>query len=151
MRLSIALIATFIVSACVSSTHWQTPRVTVVGASMVSADVFSQQFRVRVHVHNPNTLDLPVKRLEYKLWLEGDSFAEGSVEAPFVVPAKGDQEFDLALNTNYISSIGRLIAHLTGTNRHTIQYNLEGTVVIDASFSPKIKFNEVGMVDLDRL
>jgi LEA14-like dessication related protein len=122
----------------------------IIGASMVSADVFSQQFRVRIHVQNPNARDLPIKRIEYKLFLEGDSFAEGESASSFVVPANGETEFDLPINTNFVTSVGRLLSRLAGTDRRQIQYNFEGSVVVGITFSPKIKFSEVGMVDLAR-
>ena len=144
------LLLALLLSACASWTHLQAPRMRIVSASMVSADVFSQQFRVRVHVQNPNARDLPIKRIDYKLFLEGDSFAEGQSEAAFVVPANGETEFDLALNTNFVSSIGRLLGHLAGTDRREVQYNFEGTIAIDMTFAPKIKFNEVGTVDLGK-
>jgi LEA14-like dessication related protein len=138
------------IAACASWTNIKAPRLQIIGASMTSADVFSQRFRVRLHVSNPNTRDLPIKKIEYKLFLEGDSFAEGESEAAFVVPANGETEFDLAVSTNFVSSIGRLLSRLTGTDRRQIQYNFEGTVVVGVRFSPKIKFNETGMVDLTR-
>jgi len=42
-----------------------------------------------------------------------------------------------------------LLSHLAGTSRREVQYNFEGTVVVDGGMmSPKIKFAERGMVDL---
>jgi LEA14-like dessication related protein len=145
-----ALLFVLVFTACASWSKLQAPRLTIVSASMTSSDVFSQQFRVRVHVQNPNARELPIKRLEYKLFLEGDSFADGQSDAAFVVPANGETEFDLALNTNFVSSIGRLLSRLTGTDRRDIQYNFEGSVVVDLPFSPKIKFAERGIVNLPR-
>src|SRR5215831_3094966 len=150
MRTLIAALAALLIAACASKGDWVAPRLSIVDANMISADVFSQQFRVRVHVQNPNPHDLPVKRIEYKLFLEGDSFADGQTEAAFVVPANGESEFDLLLNTNFISSIGRLLSHLTGTNNRTVHYNFEGTVFANVPFSPKFNFNEAGTVDLGK-
>ncbi len=79
---------------------------------MVSADVFSQQFRIRLHVQNPNDRALPVKGIEYELFLQGDSFAEGTSAAPFVVPALGEIEFDLTVSTNFVASVGRLLSKM---------------------------------------
>ncbi len=152
MRISksiLALLVATLLVACITG-KLQAPRLTIVGANMTSADVFAQQFRVRVRVSNPNARALPIKRIDYKLFLEGDSFAEGESQVPFVVPANGEQEFDLAVHTNFVSSIGRLLSRLTGTDRRDIQYNFEGSVVVDLPLSPKIKFSESGMVDLGR-
>ncbi len=51
------------------------PRLALVSVAMTSADIFNQQFLVRVNVENPNDRDLPITGLDYKLFLEGDSFA----------------------------------------------------------------------------
>jgi LEA14-like dessication related protein len=115
---------------------------------LTSADVFSQTFRVRLRVENPNDRALPIKMIDYKLFLEGDSFAEGQSAAPFVVPAKDDLEFDMPIRTHFISSIGRLLSHIAGTDRTQIEYVFSGSVTVDMPFSPKIKFNEGGVVDL---
>ena len=94
----------------------ETPRLAIVSVSMTSGDVFSQNFLVRLNVQNPNDRELPVKGIDYKLFLQGDSFAEGMSNAPFVVPALGEKEFDLTVRTNFVSSVGRLLTRLNGKN-----------------------------------
>jgi len=136
--------------ACVNSPKFETPRLTLLSAGMVSADVFAQQFRVRLKVENPNARDLPIKAIDYQLFLEGDSFAEGMSAAPFLVPANGEKEFDLMMQTNFVSSIGRLLSRLNGVSRSEVQYTLTGKVILDMPFSPALKFAESGAVDLGR-
>ena len=148
---SIAMVLSLL-SGCAGLTDdLQAPRLSLVSANMTSADVFSQQFRVRVKAENPNARALPIKGIDYKLFLEGDSFAEGLSAAPFSVPANGEREFDLTMRTNFVSSIGRLLSRLTGTGNRTVQYTFTGSVTVDMPFSPKLKFAESGMVDLGRL
>jgi len=127
----------------------EAPRLTLVSIGMMSADIFNQQFRVRMHVQNPNDRDLPVKGIDYQLFLEGDSFAEGMANAPFVIPALGETEFDLTVNTNFVSSIGRLVSRLNG--RKTVNYVLEGKVLTDVGMFSKIPFRESGSVDLSTI
>ncbi len=57
----------------------------------------------RVNVENPNDRELPIKGIDYKLFLEGDSFAEGVSNKPFTVPAQGDTDFDMTVRTNFVS------------------------------------------------
>ena len=130
------------------STKLEAPKVTLLGVSMLSADIFSQQFRVRLHVDNPNTRELPIKRLEYKLFLEGDSFADGDSGVPFVVPAIGSTEFDLLVNAHFVSSLGRLLSRMNGDNRSAVRYDVVGKVVVDKVFVPSLSFHESGMVEL---
>ena len=127
----------------------ETPKLTLVSIGMMSADIFNQQFRVRMHVQNPNDRDLPVKGIDYELFLEGDSFAEGVSNKPFVIPALGETEFDLTVRTNFVSSIGRLVSRLNG--RTQVQYVFEGKVLTDIGMFKKIPFQESGSVDLSTL
>ena len=126
-----------------------TPRLSLVSVGMTSADIFNQQFRVRMHVQNPNDRDIPVNGLDYKLFLEGDSFAEGVSNQAFVIPALGETEFDLTVRTNFVSSLGRLVSRLNG--RTKVNYVLEGKVLTDIGMFKKIPFSESGSVDLATL
>jgi LEA14-like dessication related protein len=124
----------------------EVPRLTLVRVAMTSADIFNQQFLVRMHVENPNDRELPVKGLDYKLFLEGDSFAEGVSNKPFVVPAKGETEFEMTVRTNFVSGVGRLMSRLNG--RDQVQYVIEGKVLTDLGMAKKIPFQETGTVSL---
>jgi len=127
----------------------EAPRLTLVNVSMTSADIFNQQFRVRLHVQNPNDRDLPVNGIDYELFLEGDSFAEGVSNQKFVIPALGETEFDLPVRTNFVSSLGRLVSRLQG--RKQVQYVIEGKVLTDIGIFSKVPFRESGLVDLTTL
>jgi LEA14-like dessication related protein len=142
--------AVLLVSACASTPKLNPLHLTVVDAGMTSTDVFSQQFRVRVHVANPNASDLRIKSIDYKFYIEGQAFSEGVIEMPFVVPANGEQEFDMLMQTYFESSIGKLLSQLKMANSNTVHYTFTGSVVVDMTFSPKLNFAETGTVDWRR-
>jgi LEA14-like dessication related protein len=146
----IVLAALVMLSGCSAlAPKLETPRLTLVNASMTSADIFSQTFIVRLHVQNPNDRDLPIRGIDYKLFLEGDSFAEGVSGKPFVVPALGETEFDMAVRTNFVSGIGRLLSRLNGKDQ--VHYVLEGKVLTDLGMIKRIPFQESGTVSLATL
>jgi LEA14-like dessication related protein len=122
------------------------PRLSLVSVAMTSGDMFSQQFLVRLHVQNPNDRELPVRGIDYQLFLEGDSFSEGVSNKPFVVPALGETEFDMTVRTNFVSGLGRLLSRLNG--RDQIQYVIEGKVLTDLGMIKKLPFQESGTVSL---
>jgi LEA14-like dessication related protein len=146
LRVSVALACAFLASCSAFAPKIETPRLSVISVGMMSADIFNQQFRVRMHVQNPNDRDIPVNGLDYKLFLEGDSFAEGVSNQAFVIPALGETEFDLTVRTNFVSSIGRLVSRLNG--RTQVNYVLEGKVLTDIGMFNKVPFRESGSVDL---
>ncbi|MBB6094596.1 LEA14-like dessication related protein [Povalibacter uvarum] len=134
-------------SACSSmAPKLETPRLTIVSVGMTSGDMFSQNFLVRLHVQNPNDRELPIKGIDYKLFLQGDSFAEGVSSRPFKVPAQGETEFDMTVRTNFVSSLGRLLTRLNGKKR--VEYIFEGKVMLESGMIRNIPFQESGSVDL---
>lgn len=129
----------------------QSPTLTLVSVKMMSGDVFSQKFRVRVKVENPNDRDLPIRSIEYELFMQGDSFAKGESAAPFIVPSRGETEFDLTMQTNFVSSLGRLLSRFDGTSNTQVQYDLAGAIRLDKSLVRRIPFSQTGMIDLRSL
>jgi LEA14-like dessication related protein len=124
----------------------EAPRLALVHVAMTSADIFNQQFLVRVNVQNPNDRELNIKGLDYKLFLEGDSFAQGGLNKPFVIPALGETDFDMTVKTNFVSGIGRLLSRLNG--RTQVNYTVEGKLFTDIRFLKTIPFQETGSVNL---
>jgi LEA14-like dessication related protein len=145
-RAVVCVFALFLTACSALRPDLQVPRLTLVSVAMTSADIFNQQFVVRVNVENPNDRELPVKGIDYKLFLEGDSFAEGVSNKPFTVPAKGDIDFDMTIRTNFVSGAARLMSRLNG--RDQVQYVVEGKVLTDISMLKKIPFQETGTVSL---
>ncbi len=141
------LCAVWLLGGCVS-TRFEAPKLSVVNVGMVSADIFSQQFRIRLHVQNPNDRELPIQGIEYELFLQGDSFAEGLSSQPFVVPPLGEAEFDTVVNTNFMSSVGRMLSKMNSNDGGKVQYAFIGKVHLSKGLLRKIPFSEQGMVDL---
>lgn len=130
-----------LLSAC-TTPKLAVPKLAIVSVAMTSADIFNQQFMVHLSVENPNDQELPITGVDYKLFLEGDSFAEGLSNKAFTVPAKGDTDVDIVVRTNFVSSTGRLVSRLNG--RDQVQYVFEGKLLTDVSGSKKIPFQESG-------
>jgi LEA14-like dessication related protein len=128
----------------------ETPQLSLLGIQMLSTDMFAQKFRVRVKVENPNNLELPVRGLDYKIILMGDSFADGESTDRFVVPALGEAEFDMVVTTNFVSSLGRLISRVGGGKLENLDYEITGQVLLEKGFVKKIPFSHQGQVDVAR-
>jgi LEA14-like dessication related protein len=143
-RLLLCAVALLLSACSALRPDLQVPRLTLVSVAMTSGDIFNQQFLVKVNVQNPNARELPVRGIDYKLFLEGDSFAEGVSEKPFTVPAEGDIDFDMTVRTNFVSGAARLISRLNG--RDQVNYVVEGKVLTDISMLKKIPFQETGTV-----
>ena len=145
-RLLLCAVALLLSACSALRPDLQVPRLTLVSVAMTSGDIFNQQFLVKVNVENPNDRELPITGIDYKLFLEGDSFAEGLSSKPFTVPAQGDTDFDMTVRTNFVSGAARLLSRLNG--RDQVQYVVEGKVLTDISMLKKIPFQESGTVSI---
>ena len=144
--LVLCALAVFLSSCSMMGPTLEVPRLTLVTVAMTSADIFNQQFLVRLNVENPNDRELPITGIDYKLFLEGDSFSEGTSTKPFTVPAKGDTDFDMIVRTNFVAGAGRLLSRLNG--RDQVQYVVEGKLLTGISMAKRIPFQETGTVSL---
>ncbi len=111
LALRALLLATlFALAGCASlAPKIETPTVELTGVQVLSGDMFSQRFMVRVKVQNPNDIEVPVESIEFTAFLMGDRFGEGASYSPFVLPAMGEAEFDMYITTNFVSGFGRLV------------------------------------------
>lgn len=146
-RLVLACLLASLAACAALLPKFEAPRLKVLNVSMTSADMFSQKFIMRIHVENPNDRALPIKGLDFQLFLAGDSFAEGVTDVPFEVPALGESEFDLPVRTNFVSSLGRLLSRMN-KGQDSVDYLIEGTVFLSSGFLNKLPFRESGEVDL---
>lgn len=144
--LSVVLLLVGLSACSAMGPKLETPRLTIVKVAMTSGDIFSQNFLVHLNVQNPNDRELPIKGIEYKLFLQGDSFAEGTSSKSFTVPANAETEFDMTVRTNFVSSVGRLLTRLGG--KKTVEYVFEGKVMLASGMIRNIPFQESGSVDL---
>jgi LEA14-like dessication related protein len=126
------------------------PHLTLEGIQILSADMFAQQFKVRVKVENPNDLSVAVKGLEYDIELMGDGFAEGTSDHSFVLPALGEAEFDMTVNTNFVSSLGRLVSRMKGGKLEDVQYTITGKLLLEKGVMRTIPFAHSGTVDFTK-
>lgn len=146
--LSTALV---LLAACTTmGSKLESPKLSLVGIQVMSTDMFAQRFRVRVLVQNPNDLELPVRGLEYQIILMGDSFADGTSNDVFLIPAKGEAEFDMLVTTNFMSAFGRLLSRVGGGKLENIDYEISGKVYVDKGVLRKIPFSHQGTVDFSK-
>lgn len=151
LRLPFLAACLLLLAACSSlGPKLEAPKLELVGVQMLSTDMFAQRFKVRVKVINPNDLELPVRGLEYKIIMMGDSFAEGMSDQAFVLPALGEAEFDMLVTTNFVSSFGRLLSRVQGGKLEDIDYEIAGKVMVDKGMLRKVPFNHRGTVDFSK-
>ena len=125
--------------------HWEAPSLAVVNIQMGHSDLWQQHLQVRMSVHNPNDRELPVQGLNYTLEVNGEECAHGESGASFVVPARGDAEFDMNVTANAAAALLRMFAH---GNAGSVQYRIHGKVQLSAGLLRSVPFDQQGELPL---
>jgi LEA14-like dessication related protein len=148
VRVSLAaLAAAWLLSACVLGPKFQTPLLSVVGVQVQGGDLFTQNLKVRIHVDNPNDRELPVNSIEFSLQVENQELANGETAASFVVPARGEAEFDTNVRANVAGALLPLLLR-NGGPPPSVAYRLTGRVSLSGGLLRSIPFDQSGSVRL---
>jgi LEA14-like dessication related protein len=143
VKLLAAATATLL-GACALGPRLEAPKLSIAAVELVSGELWAQHFRVRMHMHNPNDLALPVKGLEYTIEIAGEQFASGSSADSFVVPPQGDAEFDTNVTTNLAGALLKLLGRGLGALSEEVPYRLSGKVSLSDGRWRSIPFDEHG-------
>jgi LEA14-like dessication related protein len=145
-RLAPALLAAALLAACALAPKFEAPQLSVSDVQVLSADLWQQHLKVRMHVQNPNDRPLPIKGIVYTLEVEGQQFASGESTESFVVPALGEADFDMTVTTSLATSFVKLLGH--ASQAKSLDYHLTGKVSLSSGFLRSIPFDQHGSLKL---
>jgi LEA14-like dessication related protein len=114
---------------------------------MRSGNFVQQNLRVKLNIQNPNDRALPVRGLHASLSVEGEPIAEGQNDHPFIVPAKGDADFDVIITANMALALLKL-ANKMDQHADSIDYDISGAANIDLPFLRALPFHQTGSFSL---
>jgi LEA14-like dessication related protein len=134
------------VVGCASTFKLEPPKLSVVSLKVQSADIFSQRMMVRMRVINPNARELPIKGISYRIEVSDAELAQGLADAPFVVPAMGETEFDVQVTANLAGALLKYLSRRDSAD--SLEYRLVGEVALSSGFLRRIPFDERGNVKL---
>jgi LEA14-like dessication related protein len=122
------------------------PNLSVASIQMLGGNLLQQNFLVTFDIQNPNDRALPVSGLNAALSVGGQQLATGVSNQAFVVPARGDTQFDMTITANM--AVGLL--NLLNKRQHddSIDYQLTGVVNIDLPFLRSLPFHQNGSFPL---
>src|ERR1700716_4146640 len=112
----------FLGACSLMTPKFERPTLSVAGIELVSGNLLQQQFRVKFNIQNPNHRALPVSGLHASLSVGGEHVAEGRNDRAFVVPAKGDVDFDMMITANLALALLKL-SHKMDQHADSIDYD----------------------------
>jgi len=134
--------------ACVAcAPKFERPNLTVAGISLQGGNLFQQTFLVKFEVQNPNRRALPVEGLHADLAVGGEHVASGSSDRAFVVPPRGQAEFDMTITAN----LALVLLKLGSQHGDSIDYEVSGAASLDLPFLRDLPFHQAGTLSLKGL
>ena len=125
------------------------PTVELVGLKLGRFSFTEQKFNVRLKAANPNDVDIPVAFIHFTLVVQDTRLANGSVDEPFILPAKGSAEFEVALSTSLLKMAGQ-ISRLLKARQEKVDYRISGQLGVDIPFVGPFPFEKIGTINLKR-
>jgi LEA14-like dessication related protein len=122
---------------------FERPDIAVAGIELVGGNLLQQNFLVKLTVQNPNDRALPVTGLHAELTVSGERLATGVSDQPFVVPAHGSAQFDLAITANVALALLKLSQRSDGQPA-SIDYEVTGVASLDLPFMHQLPFHQKG-------
>ena len=148
--LFLSTIGALLLGACAAlPVNLKTPEVSFVGLQALEASVFEQKLQVRMKVHNPNSIELPVNGLDVDIELADEPFAHRVSAREFVVPADGEAEFDMLVTANAATALLKLASG--GGKGGDVGYKLKGKLSTKLGMLRTIPFEETGTLPVSDL
>ena len=103
-----------------------------------------------MNVQNPNDRELRVRGITYTIELGGEELGRGLSGSSFVVPARGEAEFDMLVTANLAGTLLKLVdrARKEGSRPNEIGYRLRGEVKLDSGLLRRVPFDQKGTLPL---
>jgi len=126
-----------VLAACTAfGPRLETPELSIAGVELVKGDLFEQRFKARLRVQNPNNVELAVRGI----------LGRGLSGSSFVVPARGEAEFDMLVTANLAGTLLKIVerARRDGGLPDELEYHLRGQVKLDRGAVRTVPFDEQG-------
>ena len=121
------------------------PEVRLVNLELVELGMVRQQYRLTLQLHNPNPVPLPVDGITYQVRLAGLDLASGATEEGFRIPAGGETQVSMLIDTDLMKMLGQL-GNLLSSPSGRLGYEVTGEVDVGLPFGGRIPFDQSGSV-----
>ena len=123
----------------------QKPEVSVANIRLLDGNLLEQRFLLTLRVMNPNTSEIAIEGLTFKVDLNGQPFAKGVGNQPVVIPRLGEAMVDVTATTG----LGGLLRQFKAfKGREKVDYRISGRLVT-GNFGG-IDFDQTGEVELPK-
>lgn len=140
------LLALLITGCSHFPTRPEPPDVSLNNLQLIEATLFEQRYLLHLRIQNPNSFELPIAGMRYRLMLNGREFATGVSRDIDTLPAYGEQ----VVTVSVVSNLLRIYEQLREpTASDAFSYALEGSVSLHG-LPVSLPFSQRGEIPLQR-
>lgn len=125
----------------------QPPQLSLAGVTLLEGNLLEQHFLIKLRVQNPNTIDLPINGLRYKLEIDGQEFVMGQTNQAVTVRRLDSELVEVDAYVKLFDLLKQLKA--LGKNGKA-PYRLSGEAFV-GSTNWRLPFDRTGEFDLTPL
>ena len=144
-----ACVAAIFLGSC-AVMHLQAPAISLTSVELTDVQIDQQQFRVQLHVQNPNDRPLAIKSVSCTLRVEGVQVGQGKSVGAFTVPANGESDVEMLVKTNLATSVPNLLLRVL-QRKELPEYELSGWVNPDSALLPPIPFSKSDRITIPQM
>lgn len=145
---TLALVAAASLAGCAGApaTRPEPPRLYLLDLRPVEVTLFTQTYRIRLKVQNPNPFALDIDGMAYEIRLNDQPFASGVSDQALDVPRYGTTSLEIdALGT--LAGIFRQFTELERSRPQKLRYEVEGHLSLRGGPS-RLPFDHKGEISL---
>ncbi len=121
------------------------PRINLVNIRPVNINLLEQHYLITARIQNPNPVPLAIVGLEYRLGINGKSFADGVSNQHVTIAGYGEKTLDLGIRSTIMQMFEQIKGMADSTGR--VAYNIQGHLRL-RNVSVNVPFEHRGEVDL---
>lgn len=136
-------LAAFLVAGCTTlRPDFETPSVDVTSFRLLPSQSLTPSFEIGMRIVNPNAVELNLRGMSYKVFLNDYQVMEGAANDLPVVPAYGNAEFKVTATVGLIESM-RFVNDMLQKSRDQVAYRLQAKLDVGALI-PSIRVEKTG-------
>jgi len=129
----------FEVAAGASFPRIREPQFSIISITIMQAELINTRFKVSLRVDNPNIFPLALSSFEYKLYGDGNFWADGTEKDVLYIPAQSFSDTNLFLVMNFIDMKRNLLDDIIAMRQ--VRYRFLGNVDVETGVAWLPNFN----------
>ncbi len=140
------LVVTLFASCAGTGKISETPYITLSNINLLNMGVFEQRYRIMMRIQNPNDVEIPIKGMSYRIFINEKDFARGVSNKSVIIPEFGEEVVEIVATSDLTSMLTQFQELMAGGTKK-VSYRLTGKAKLTNRIR-RLPFEYKGELDL---